>query len=244
MITFDRVSVRYGAHRAVEEVSFSVEDGGVTALVGPSGSGKSSLLLAVNRLHDLDDDAVVTGEVSLGGIPVSTMNPYTLRKRVGLIFQRPTPFPLSIRENLAFPLRAHGIHRSEVDGRVEAALRRAAVWNEVKDRLAAPATGLSGGQQQRLCIARALAMDPEVLLLDEPCASLDPAATALVEETLRSLVGTTLLLVTHNHAQAHRLARRCACLWDGRLIDEGPTERVFSSPKEPRLGDWFAGRMG
>ncbi len=248
-IVFEDVSVRYARHPAVDRVSFTVPGGGITALVGPSGSGKSSLLHAVNHLHDLDPNAVVTGRIRVGGDDTRDLDSYTLRRRVGLIFQRPTTFPLSIRENLCFPLRAHGVPKALLAGQMEAALRRAALWDEVRDRLDAPAAALSGGQQQRLCIARALAMHPQVLLLDEPCASLDPQSTALVEDTLRALAGeTTLLLVTHNLAQARRLAKACVCLWPaasgGRLLDEGPTGRVFEAPATDVLRDYFAGRTG
>ncbi|MES2645030.1 MAG: ATP-binding cassette domain-containing protein [Myxococcota bacterium] len=248
-LVFRDVSIRYGARTAVTRATFAAPRGAITALVGPSGSGKTSLLHAVNRLHELDAAVVVTGEIRAGDDDVTRLDPYTLRLRVGLIFQRPTPFPMSIVENVRFPLRAHGVARSQLSDRAEAALRRAALWDEVKDRLDAPATALSGGQQQRLCLARALALEPAVLLLDEPCASLDPRSTALVEETLRSLAGTTtLLLVTHNLAQARRLAHHCACLWPspegGRIVDEGPAERVFAEPAHAPLRDYFAGLTG
>jgi len=243
------LGVEYAGVPAVSDVSFDVASGSVTAVVGPSGSGKSSLLLAINRLHTLDRKARVRGEVWLGTTDTAAIDDYTLRRRIGLIFQRPTPFPLSISENVAFPLRAHGVPAREIGANVEAALRRAALWSEVKDRLAAPARTLSGGQQQRLCIARALALDPDVLLLDEPCASLDPLATALVEETLVGLSGTTtILLVTHNLGQAHRLAQEVVCLWPGQrggaLLDHGRAQRVFEQPASPTLEAWFAGRTG
>jgi len=243
------VTVEYAGAPAVSDVSFDVAPGSVTAIVGPSGSGKSSLLLAINRLHALDRKARVRGQVWLGPVDTATLDDYALRRRIGLIFQRPTPFPLSIAENVGFPLRAHGVPAREIGACVEAALRRAALWPEVKDRLASPARSLSGGQQQRLCIARALALDPEVLLLDEPCASLDPLATAQVEETLVGLAGTTtILLVTHNLGQAHRLAQEVACLWPGQrggtLLDHGPARRVFEQPAAPTLEAWFTGRTG
>ncbi|MFZ5477194.1 MAG: phosphate ABC transporter ATP-binding protein [Myxococcota bacterium] len=246
-LELEGVTVRYGAHTAVRDVRLAVPAGEVVALLGPSGAGKSSLLLAVNRLHELDPGVVVEGAVRVAGADVRGMDPLRLRRRVGLLFQRPAPFPLSIGENVAFPLRAHGTPRAEVAGRVEDALRRAALWDEVKDRLAAPATGLSGGQQQRLCLARALALEPEVLLLDEPCAALDPRSTARVEEALAEL-GVPMLLVTHNLAQARRLADRCACLWPGpdggELVDEGPTERVFGAPAHGELAGWMKGDFG
>ena len=243
------VSIRYGARVAVRDVSLSAPAGRITALVGPSGSGKTSLLHAINRLHDLDGEVRVDGSIRVGGEDIAALDDYTLRTRVGLIFQRPTPFPMSIRENIRFALRGHGVPKAELAVRVEASLVRAALWDEVRDRLDAPASALSGGQQQRLCLARALAIEPRVLLLDEPCASLDPRSTALVEETLRALIGsTTLLLVTHNLAQARRLASHCACLWPsaegGRVLDTGPIERVFSRPAEAVLRDYFAGLTG
>ncbi len=248
-LSLQGVTVEYRGVPAVSNVSLDVAAGTVTAIVGPSGSGKSSLLLAINRLHALDGHARVRGRVYLGGDDAAGLDDYTLRRRVGLIFQRPTPFPLSIAENIAFPLRAHGVHRAEIPARVEAALQRAALWVEVKDRLSAPARSLSGGQQQRLCIARAIALDPEVLLLDEPCASLDPLSTARVEDALVALSGTTtLLLVTHNLGQARRLASQVACLWPGEpggtLLDVGPVARVFTQPAAPVLEAWFAGRTG
>ncbi|GDX79761.1 phosphate import ATP-binding protein PstB [Deltaproteobacteria bacterium] len=243
------VTVRYGRHVAVDRAEFTAPPGVITALVGPSGSGKTSVLHAINRLHELDRDVQVEGMIRVGSDDVRTLDDYTLRTRVGLIFQRPTPFPMSIRENVRFPLRGHGVARSELEGRVQAALVRAALWDEVKDRLDSAATALSGGQQQRLCLARALSLDPQVLLLDEPCAALDPQSTALVEETLRALVGrTTLLLVTHNLAQARRLATHLVCLWPapggGRVADEGAADRVFAQPATAELCDYFAGLTG
>lgn len=248
-LELERVTVRYGTSIAVNEVSLAVGGGAIAALIGPSGSGKTSLLHAVNRMHELDRAVRVTGAIRLDGQDVHTMDTYTLRTRVGLIFQRPAPFPMSILENLQFPLRAHGIVRGELASRAERALRRAALWEEVRDRLNQSALSLSGGQQQRLCLARALALEPEVLLLDEPCAALDPRSTALVEETLRSLAGsTTMLLVTHNLAQAQRIADRVACLWPmgegGQLLDEGPTSRVFGAPAHPTVRDYLEGRSG
>ena len=246
---FHAVCVSYPQRQVVDQVTFDVPAGEITALVGPSGSGKSSLLFAVNRLHGLRGMAKVRGDITLGGASTRTLDDYALRRRVGLIFQQPTPFPLSISENIAFPLRAHGVPRAELSGRVEASLRKAALWDEVADRLNAPAQDLSGGQQQRLCLARALAMEPHVLLLDEPCASLDPLSTALVEEALSRLRDTTTtLLVTHNLAQARRLAKHVVCLWPGhrggRVLDVGTTERVFGAPADPTLRAYFAGLTG
>ena len=235
--------------RSVDRADLVAASGAITGLVGPSGSGKSSLLLAVNRLHDLAAGVTVIGDIRLDDLPVGTLPAEALRLRVGLVFQRPVTFPMSILENLLFPLRAHGWSRSEAADRAEAALRRAALWDEVADRLGRPASSLSGGQQQRLCLARALALAPEVLLLDEPCSALDPRSTALVEETLRSLAGTTtVLLVTHNLAQARRLAANVACLWPtpggGQVVDQGPAARVFDAPATRELADYFSGVTG
>jgi phosphate transport system ATP-binding protein len=243
------VSVRYGASVAVGGVDLVVPAGRITAIVGPSGCGKTTLLYAINRLHELVAGASMTGRITVGGVPTSDMHPDDLRRQVGLILQRPVPFPMSIRQNIAFPLRRHGVPASEIEARVEAALRDAALWAEVHDRLESSPHQLSGGQQQRLCLARALALQPGVLLLDEPCSSLDPRATARVEEALASLEGrTTLVLVTHNLAQARRLASRCACLWPGptggTLADEGPTSRVFDAPATDELRAWFSGAIG
>jgi phosphate transport system ATP-binding protein len=243
------VSIRYGSRVAVRDATLAAPLGAITALVGPSGSGKTSLLHAVNRLHDLDDDVRVEGSVRVSGEDIAGLDDYTLRTRAGLIFQRPTPLPMSIDENVRFALRGHGVPKAELAGRVERSLVRAALWDEVRDRLHAPAAALSGGQLQRLCLARALALEPTVLLLDEPCASLDPRSTALVEESLRALAGsTTLLLVTHNLAQARRLADHCACLWPspegGRILDAGPVDRVFSRPAHAVVRDYLEGLTG
>ncbi|MEZ4323104.1 MAG: ATP-binding cassette domain-containing protein [Myxococcota bacterium] len=249
MMGLERVGVRYGGTWAVRDVDLVVQTGSCTALVGPSGAGKSSLLLALNRLHDLDASAHVEGRVTLDGTDVASLDDRVLRRRVGLLFQRPTPFPLSIRENLAFPLRAHGTARSELDGRVESALTAAALWSEVSHRLDHAASTLSGGQLQRLCLARALALEPDVLLLDEPCAALDPASTMRVEDALAGLGGrVTRLIVTHNLGQARRLADTCVCLWPGaeggRVVEHGPVGEVLSAPSHPELAAWLSGALG
>ncbi|HHO52331.1 MAG TPA: ATP-binding cassette domain-containing protein [Deltaproteobacteria bacterium] len=243
------VGVSYKGRWAVRGVDLDVAAGGCTALVGPSGAGKSSLLLAIDRLHDLDPEAAVVGRIQIGPDVVSDLDPQQLRRRVGLLFQRPAPFPLSIVENVAFPLRAHGVRGAAVGARVEESLRAVALWDEVSDRLDARALTLSGGQQQRLCLARALALEPEVLLLDEPCAALDPAATARVEEALVRLRGrVTVLVVTHNLGQARRLADEVACLWpgpDGGTVAElGPTQQVLQQPSHPDVAAWLAGTLG
>jgi phosphate transport system ATP-binding protein len=249
VVRLQSVTVRYGSRIAVGNVDLEVPAGRITAIVGPSGCGKTTLLYAINRLHELVPGAVVSGRITVGVVPTSEMQPDELRRSVGLILQRPVPFPMSIRENIAFPLRRHGTASSEIADRVQMALQEAALWPEVHDRLDSSPQTLSGGQQQRLCLARALALRPGVLLLDEPCASLDPAATARVEEALVALEGrTTLVLVTHNLAQARRLAARCACLWPdpagGKLVDCGPTPRIFESPATDELRAWFSGAIG
>jgi phosphate transport system ATP-binding protein len=248
-VRLQAVTVRYGPRTAVSGVDLEVPAGRITAIVGPSGCGKTTLLYAINRLHDLVPGAAVSGRITVGGVLTSQMQVDELRRKVGLILQRPVPFPMSIRENIAFPLRRHGVPASELEDRVRTALQDAALWVEVQDRLDSSPQQLSGGQQQRLCLARALALQPGVLLLDEPCASLDPRATARVEEALAALEGrTTLVLVTHNLAQARRLASRCACLWPdpagGKLVDEGPTPRVFEAPANDELKAWFSGEIG
>lgn len=243
------VSVRYGQRTAVHNVTMLAPAGDVTAIIGPSGVGKSSLLTTMNRINEVSGGRV-TGSVSVGGRDVASMDANDLRRDIGLILQRPTPFSVSIFENLAFPLRAHGTPREQIPARVEEALRRVALWEEVRGRLDAPATALSGGQQQRLCIARALALGPHALLCDEPCASLDPRSMAAVEHTLASLRGQmTLVLVTHNLAQARRLAQHVVALWPGEdgagvVVDAGEVARVFSAPAHPELAAWVSGAIG
>lgn len=243
------IGLAYGGRAALRDVSFTVPCCGVTAVIGPSGAGKSSLLLAINRLYELIPGASASGTVTVNGIDQGGFGSDVLRRCIGTILQRPTPLPGSIRHNVAFPLRAHGTARSELAARVETALRDAALWTEVCDRLDADASTLSGGQQQRLCIARALALEPRVLLLDEPCAALDPAATEAVEATLRGISGkTTLLLVTHNLGQAVRLASRVAVLWPdqggAKLAAEGPIREVLAEPGHDGVRDWLGGRIG
>jgi phosphate transport system ATP-binding protein len=245
------VTVSYNGRPAISELSLAFEQSLVTALLGPSGCGKSTLLWALNRLHDLTPGARVSGRVLLDGgdIYAPGVDVLALRRRVGLIFQRPNPFPFSIEENIAFALREHGVPRRELGGRVEEALRAAALWEEVKDRLKKPAAALSGGQQQRLCIARAIALSPEVLLMDEPCAALDPLATAKIEELILGLRGRyTLVVVTHNLAQARRISDRAACFWVrdgvGVLAEEAPTVALFDAPRSPEVRDYIQGRAG
>lgn len=251
-----RISVRgldafFGAHRAVRDVSIDFLDGQVTAIIGPSGCGKSTLLRCLNRMHETVPLASVKGEVLLDGRNLygRGVNPIEVRRRIGMVFQRPTPFPtMSIRDNVAAGLRAIAAERPtrrRQDEIVEESLRRAGLWEEVRDRLRDSATALSGGQQQRLCIARALANRPEVLLLDEPCSALDPIATQKIEELLFQLKAElTIVIVTHNLQQAARVSDETAFFFLGRVVEFGPTERLFTSPSEKRTEDYITGRFG
>jgi phosphate transport system ATP-binding protein len=243
-----RVSVRYGKTRGIQDVSLIFPTNQVTGLIGPSGCGKSTFLRAINRMHELSDDIHVSGEVLLDGSDVLSkqVDPVDVRRRIGMVFQRPNPLPKSIFENVAFGLRVAGERNRDVLGkRVEQSLERAALWDEVKDRLDESAMGLSGGQQQRLCIARAIAPEPEVLLMDEPASALDPLATERIEELIGELrEGYTIVLVTHSMQQARRVSDRTAFFWMGELIEEGSTEAMFEAPRESRTRDYFQGRVG
>lgn len=247
------LSVRYGDHQALADVDLDMAAGRITALVGPSGCGKSTFLQSLDRLTDLIPGCRVTGSVRLDGEEVlqPACDLLALRRRVGMIFQKPNPFPFSIRRNFALPLREHGIRDPAViEERMEGALRDVGLWAEVKDRLDRPATTLSGGQQQRVCIARALVLEPEVVLLDEPCAALDPLSSATVEDRIASLRGRyTVVVVTHNLPQARRLADDTALFWVredgvGRLLEVADTERFFEQPQHPLARDYVAGVRG
>jgi phosphate transport system ATP-binding protein len=242
------LGVRYGDRAALEGVSLEVPPRSVTALIGPSGCGKTTLLRAVNRLTDLTPEARVTGCVELDGEDVfdPAVDVAALRQRVGMVFQRWAPFRTSVYDNVAYGARLAGVRgRAELDDVVEAALRRAALWDDVRDRLRADARGLSEGQQQRLCIARALAPQPEVLLLDEPTSALDPVATQRIEELLYELRNeVTVLLVTHNLQQAARASDYTAFLAAGRLVEMDATDRLFTSPRDPRTEAYVTGRFG
>jgi phosphate transport system ATP-binding protein len=237
-----------GVSQALFGVNMTVEQGIVTALIGPSGCGKSTLLRCINRMNDLVDGVKITGSISLHGSDIyeRSADVIALRKRMGMVFQKPNPFPMSIFENVIYPLRVDGVRDKAVLAEtVERALKGAALWNEVKDRLDGSALGLSGGQQQRLCIARAIAADPEVLLMDEPCSALDPIATAKVEELIDELAGHyTIVIVTHNMQQAARVSDNTAFMYLGRLIEYGDTETIFQSPKTQRTQDYVTGRFG
>jgi phosphate transport system ATP-binding protein len=248
-ITARGVSVYYGANRAIDDVSIDIDRDNVTAFIGPSGCGKSTFLRALNRMNDTVANARVTGEIRLDGedIYAPEMDVVQLRARVGMVFQKPNPFPKSIYENVAYGPRIHGLAagKSQLDEIVERSLRRAGLWDEVKDRLADSGTTLSGGQQQRLCIARAIAVDPEVILMDEPCSALDPVATARIEELIHELKGRyAIVIVTHNMQQAARVSQRTAFFHLGALIEYGPTSDIFTNPREPRTRDYITGRYG
>jgi phosphate transport system ATP-binding protein len=238
----------YGESQAIHNVSMRVEKGLVTAMIGPSGCGKSTLLRSLNRMNDLIDTLRIRGEIRLGGedIYAPGLDVIALRKRMGMVFQKPNPFPMSILENVLYPLRVDGVRdRLLLDETAERALRGAALWDEVKDRLQENALGLSGGQQQRLCIARAIASDPEVLLMDEPCSALDPIATARIEELIAELRGAyTIVIVTHNMQQAGRVSDNTAFMYLGRLVEYGETQRIFVAPKLQRTRDYVTGRFG
>ncbi len=246
------LSAWYGRRQALRGVSLPVRAGAITAIVGPSGCGKSTLLACLNRMTDLAPGCRVTGRVLLDGRDINEpgLDVVRLRRRVGMIFQRPNPFPLSIRRNLTFPLEHHGLgDRAARDAEAESVLRRVGLWDDVKDRLDTPALRLSGGQQQRLCLARALALDPDVLLMDEPCSALDPIASGVVEDLVASLRGQyTVVIVTHNLAQARRLADHVAVFWlqggAGMLIEHGPVAATFEAPRHELTAAYVRGIRG
>jgi phosphate transport system ATP-binding protein len=238
----------YGAKQALYSISFPVAAGKVTALIGPSGCGKSTLLRSVNRLNDLIDSVRVSGEMLLNGDPIygASVDPIELRKRIGMVFQKPNPFPMSTFENVVYSLRIDGVRdRALLEEVCEKSLRGAGLWDEVKDRLNESALQLSGGQQQRLCIARAIAAEPEVLLLDEPCSALDPIATGRIEDLIEELKGAySVLIVTHNMQQASRTSDYTAFMYLGRMIEYGPTADIFRIPRLRETEDYVTGRFG
>jgi phosphate transport system ATP-binding protein len=242
------LSISYGAKAAVKRVSVRLPEHEVTALIGPSGCGKSTFLRALNRMNDLIPGASFTGQVLLDGRDVlgAHLDAVELRRRVGMVFQKSNPFPKSILENVAYGLRVGGMSdRHQLAERVERSLRGAALWDEVKDRLHESALGLSGGQQQRLCIARALAVEPEVLLMDEPASALDPIATAKIEDLIHQLKATyTIVIVTHNMQQAARVSDQTAFFYMGELVEVGSTEQIFTNPREQRTEDYVTGKFG
>ena len=238
----------YGDFHALTGVTMNISQNKITSFIGPSGCGKSTFLRCMNRMNDLIEGTREEGLMTLDeqDIYAPSVDPVDLRRRVGMIFQQPNPFPMSIFDNVAYGPRTHGVRdRDELEGRVEQALRDAALWDEVKDRLKRSALGLSGGQQQRLCIARALAAQPEVLLLDESTSALDPISCAKIEELVISLKGSyTVVMVTHNMLQALRISDTCAFFLMGEMVEAGPTETLFTSPTDPRCADYVAGRFG
>ncbi|WIV52104.1 phosphate ABC transporter ATP-binding protein PstB [Marivivens sp. LCG002] len=243
------VQVYYGATHAIKDVSIDLPARTVTAFIGPSGCGKSTFLRCLNRMNDTIDICRVEGDIRLDGEDIydKRVDPVQLRAKVGMVFQKPNPFPKSIYDNVAYGPRIHGLakSKSDLDEIVERALRRGAIWDEVKDRLHAPGTGLSGGQQQRLCIARAVATEPEVLLMDEPCSALDPIATAQVEELIDELRAQySVVIVTHSMQQAARVSQKTAFFHLGHLVEFGETGQIFTNPRDPRTESYISGRIG
>ena len=238
----------YGEHHALHDVSLSVPERSITALIGPSGCGKSTFLKTLNRMNDLIPGVRITGQVEYKGTDIlaSGVDVNSLRREIGMVFQKPNPFPMSIYDNVAYGPRTHGVRgKAKLDDIVERSLRGAAIWDEVKDRLKKNALGLSGGQQQRLCIARALAVEPEVLLMDEPTSALDPISTSRIEELALELKERyTIVIVTHNMQQAVRISDRTAFFLLGELVECGETERIFSQPADKRTEDYITGRFG
>ena len=238
----------YGEHHALHDVSLSVPEKSITALIGPSGCGKSTFLKTLNRMNDLIPGVKITGEVNYKGqnILAPSVDVSALRREIGMVFQKPNPFPMSIYDNVAYGPRTHGVRgKAKLDDIVERSLRGAAIWDEVKDRLKKNALGLSGGQQQRLCIARALAVEPEVLLMDEPTSALDPISTSRIEELALELKERyTIVIVTHNMQQAVRISDRTAFFLLGELVECGSTEQLFSQPTDKRTEDYITGRFG
>ena len=248
-ISARKVQVFYDDNHAIKDVDVDIDDKTVTAFIGPSGCGKSTFLRCLNRMNDTIDICRVTGEITLDGedIYAPQVDPVQLRAKVGMVFQKPNPFPKSIYDNIAYGPRIHGLarNRAELDEIVERSLRRGALWDEVKDRLDAPGTGLSGGQQQRLCIARAVATEPEVLLMDEPCSALDPIATAQVEELIDELKQNySVVIVTHSMQQAARVSQKTAFFHLGNLVEYGETGQIFTNPQDSRTESYITGRIG
>ncbi len=248
-ISARNVNVFYGAKQAIDNVSIDIPSDYVTAFIGPSGCGKSTFLRTLNRMNDTIPGCRVEGEITLDGEDIygQSMDVVQLRARVGMVFQKPNPFPKSIYENVAYGPRIHGLAngKAEMDEIVEKSLRRAGLWDEVKDRLGDAGTALSGGQQQRLCIARAIAVSPEVILMDEPCSALDPIATARIEELIDDLRGRyAIVIVTHSMQQAARVSQRTAFFHLGKVVEYGQTEQIFTNPREERTKDYITGRYG
>jgi phosphate transport system ATP-binding protein len=248
-ISANKVQVYYGDTHAIKDVDIEIEPRSVTAFIGPSGCGKSTFLRTINRMNDTIDICRVEGSIRIDGEDIydPKVDPVQLRAKVGMVFQKPNPFPKSIYDNIAYGPRIHGLARNkaELDDIVSSSLQKAGLWEEVKNRLDEPGTGMSGGQQQRLCIARAIAVSPEVILMDEPCSALDPIATAKVEELIDELrENFTIVIVTHSMQQAARVSQRTAFFHLGILVEEGPTQDIFTNPKDKRTQDYITGRFG
>lgn len=249
-IVTENLTLSYGTKIALRSINLTIPSGSIVALIGPSGCGKSSFLTCLNRTSELVQNCQVSGRIFLDDRDLQTFNVIELRRRVGMLFQKPTPFPLSILRNIEFPLREHGIRdRHQLDEIIETTLQKVGLWDEVKDRLKSPALSLSGGQQQRLCLARALALNPEVLLMDEPCSALDPMSSEIVENLIVQLRQTyTVVVVTHNLSQARRIADEVALFWlqdgAGTLIEMGSGDRLFNSPQHPLTQAYISGRKG
>lgn len=245
--TIKDLDLFYGDFQALKKISMHIPEKEITAFIGPSGCGKSTLLKSLNRMNDLVEGCKITGTLLLDGEPINQMkNVNLLRKRVGMVFQKPNPFPMSIYDNVAYGPRTHGIRKkSELDAIVEDSLKKAAIWDETKDRLKKSALGMSGGQQQRLCIARALAVQPEVLLMDEPTSALDPISTTKIEDLALELKKQyTIVMVTHNMQQAARISDKTALFLLGEMVEMNDTETIFSKPKDKRTDDYITGRFG
>lgn len=242
------LNLYYGENHALHDIQLNVKKGSITAFIGPSGCGKSTLLRTLNRMNDLIDNVKITGKVYVDAQNIydNTVDVVQLRKHVGMVFQRPNPFPMSIYDNIAYGPRIHGINKKrDLDEIVERSLQQAALWNEVKDRLKKSALGLSGGQQQRLCIARMLAVDPDVLLMDEPTSALDPISTLKVEELTQTLKSQyTIIIVTHNMQQAARISDETVFFLNGHLVEASETNAIFTTPKDKRTEDYITGRFG
>ncbi len=248
-IKADKVQVYYADNHAIKDVDVEIADKTVTAFIGPSGCGKSTFLRCLNRMNDTIDICRVEGDITIDGEDIydPKVDPVQLRAKVGMVFQKPNPFPKSIYDNVAYGPKIHGLARNkaELDEIVEKSLRKAALWNEAKDRLTAPGTGLSGGQQQRLCIARAIATAPEVLLMDEPCSALDPIATAQVEELIDELRQSySVVIVTHSMQQAARVSQKTAFFHLGNLVEYDDTDKIFTNPEDSRTESYISGRIG
>lgn len=245
VIQVRNLDVHYGENKVIKGVTLDVLENMVTAVIGPSGCGKSTFIRCLNRMNDFIDTFRITGEIIFNGENIYNLDPVSLRKRVGMVFQKPNPFPKSVYENVAYGVRIHGVEEKELDGIVEKSLKKAALWEEVKDKLNDNALDLSGGQQQRLCIARALAVEPEVILMDEPCSALDPIATAKIEDLIAELKKDyTVVIVTHNMQQAARVSDYTAFLYLGELIEYNETTKLFEKPQKELTERYITGRFG